>query len=503
MNSGERVGPFELIERLHVPEAGSWYRAERIGVSSRRPAFALVKRLEGDVGPSEREALQREHATLVALQDDPRIPTPVGHYDGAGAIAFEPVSGHSLAAWAEVRGEDGLGMSRATLLDIAIELAEAIKSSHHRGRHHGHIAPELVWLDETGKLTLWGFGPGPDTAPPDAWLAPERARGEPTRGATDLWSLGALLAFLITGKAAWEGADLASAARRGDTGALIAPVAATWPAMARLLRQLLDNRPQNRPASIHPVQKELLALSRKEGVASDRHDLGARLAERFAPPEPEPEPEPESVPTAIDEPEEPELSHDDPTDEPLPSFAVVRPAAAVAAQRPQRTPLPNEVLPVVRMQPLVSVDLPKPTGAKEEDEEETEQFTGDLAGALSLGSISLSDGDPVVEDEPDDALAEASEDEDDEASEDLITDDSPVPLTIAGPGATMVPRSADLVDEPEPSPLPIDGPALGTAEELPDLLPPRASTTIERVAPALVVLMIIAMLLTVILSLTS
>jgi len=96
-----------------------------------------------------------------------------------------------------------------------------------------------------------------------------------------------------------------------------------------------------------------------------------------------------------------------------------------------------------------------------------------------------------------------SEDEDDEASEDLITDDSPVPLTIAGPGATMVPRSADLVDEPEPSPLPIDGPALGTAEELPDLLPPRASTTIERVAPALVVLMIIAMLLTVILSLTS
>ena len=40
-------------------------------------------------------------------------------------------------------------------------------------------------------------------------------------------------------------------------------------------------------------------------------------------------------------------------------------------------------------------------------------------------------------------------------------------------------------------------------EELPDLLPPRASTTIERVAPALVVLMIIAMLLTVILSLTS
>ncbi len=275
---GLRVGPFEVESEVAVPEPGRWYRAVRTGLTRKQPAEALVRVLGPEATPAERQELQRAFENLRSLEDA-RVPSPIAYYEGIGALAVAFVEGSPLTLLVDARTTDALPMSPGTLLDVALELAETLQHAHHKGRWHGHLWPGIVLLGADGKLWVWGFGPGHESDPPEAWLPPERARGLAGTPALDQWSLGAFIAALITGKAPWSGADPRAESRRGDPSNIVGPIETQWPALGRLLRKMLDPQPENRFPSLQPVRQELLALARKAGGTSERHRLGSALAQ--------------------------------------------------------------------------------------------------------------------------------------------------------------------------------------------------------------------------------
>mgnify|MGYP000167722279 CR=1 FL=1 len=394
---GLRVGPFEIVSEMEVPEAGLWHLGTRTGMTRRQPHDVLVRLLPSDATPDERQALHRQFEVLKTL-DDPRVPEAVAFYEGLGALALAYVHGIPLSAIVQQRRDDVVAMSPATLLDIVLEVAETLQRVHHRNRCHGDLSPDRILLGPDGKVWIFGFGEPPGTQPQPRWLAPERANDEDPTALTDQWYLGVLAACLVTGQTPFEsGAD----ARRGDLDPVLSKVDRQWPALGRLLRQMTEPRPENRFPSMHPVRQELLALARKAGGTSERRDLGASLCPPRpttpAPRDPTPSPPPaaadapvepsepdtaelpsDAAPAEAAEPEpEPALAVDPPSDPRGDGFAPVTeelpplPEADsltdddpeltlddVLTPRPvpRRQALPDEAFPVVR--PDVSDDLP-------------------------------------------------------------------------------------------------------------------------------------------------
>jgi serine/threonine protein kinase len=251
-------------------------------------------------GDSDGGALHREFERLKTL-DDPRIPKAIAWYEGSGSLAVEGPIGVPLMEVVTRRKGDQVAMTPATLLDIAIELADTVKHAHHKGRHHGGLSPMSITLTADGSVRIWGYGPGPEGEVDLAWQAPERARGRTVSGATDLWGLGVTLAALVTGRVPWVGPDVAMEARRGDVRRLVDPLDKQWPALGRVVRKMCAEQPADRYLSIHPVRQALLALARKAPGTSNRRELAAYLGDEVPRDLPLPSPK-ESAPDVSSEP---------------------------------------------------------------------------------------------------------------------------------------------------------------------------------------------------------
>lgn len=277
---GLRVGPFEIVEEAHVPAHGSWYRAHRAGHSRRDPATVLVRLLGPSPSSRDLGQVQQQFEALRSV-DDPRFPSAVALYEGSGALAVDAPHAVPVDRIIQARLLGDVAMTPATLIDLGLELAEALHAAHQRGHHHGHLSADSVALDASGGLWVWGLGLSEDR-PTFAWLPPERARGERATAATDQWSLGALLVALVSGQTPWSTSSASADPRSGDLGDFIHPVATQWPALGRLVRRMLDPNPEQRFPSLHPVRLELLGLARRAGGVSERRNLAAWLHHAWA-----------------------------------------------------------------------------------------------------------------------------------------------------------------------------------------------------------------------------
>ncbi len=478
---GLRVGPFEITEAASVPESGDWYRAKRTGMTRRKPQDVLVQVVHPDASHAERGQLQLHYDNLRGVEDA-RVPEAVAIYEGIGAIAISGVYGDGLDRVVDARRTNAVVMTPATLLDVLLEVAETLQHAHHRGRCHGHLSAENIWLSPEGQVWIFGFAAGSEAEISELWNPPERARGELATEATDQWSLAALAAALITGRVPWRNADQAQA---GDPEQIVEPVERQWPALARLLRKMLDNRPSNRYPTMHQVRQQLLALSRKAGGTSDRRSLGMWLNDRAsdsdapvmftAEVDDNPAPSEDSVDTVDGEnsdtaptqpvvaPEEETLSAFDEIKPPPATFADADPpsqasnpdipeARAISAStapsipKAAHAPLPSEDLPVVR--PDNPNEVPEATEIHVEETAETEQI--EPVGGDDAWNLNAPDS-VVDRDEPAAAIPEP-------AFEDQPTP-GPAPMSDPGAAAMDDPSDADADATPSQADEPADGDA--------------------------------------------
>ncbi|HXT68388.1 MAG TPA: protein kinase [Vicinamibacterales bacterium] len=220
---GQSVSHYTVLRSLGAGGMGVVYEAEDTKLGRRVALKFLPPELSRD--PQALERFQREARAASAL-NHPNICTvySIDQHEREHFIVMELLDGESLSALLNRQRVEPLA-----LVDIGIQIADALESAHAKGIVHRDIKPANVIINGRGQVKVLDFGlakfdsPRGASRPADetqvsadlttpgtamgtvSYMSPEQARGQLTDLRTDLFSLGALLYQMATGVLPFHG----------------------------------------------------------------------------------------------------------------------------------------------------------------------------------------------------------------------------------------------------------------------------------------------------------
>jgi Tol biopolymer transport system component len=271
--AGRRLGSYEVLAPLGAGGMGEVYRAR----DTRLGRDVAIKVLPSDrlADEARRQRFVREARAASALSH-PHIVTihEIETADGIDFIVMELVAGRTLAE--RIRP----GMRVAEAVRIAIAMADALARAHAAGIVHRDLKPANVMVGDDATVKILDFGlaklvgtDGADSGDGDGatataealassragtiagtpgYMSPEQATGGPVDSRTDVFSFGALLYEMVTGRRAFAGDSTA------DT---LAKVVTAEPAPPR----------KGAPAVPEELEKLILRCLRKEPARRLQH----------------------------------------------------------------------------------------------------------------------------------------------------------------------------------------------------------------------------------------
>lgn len=286
-----RLGQYLLEEKIGEGGMGTVYRARHALL--RRPTAIKLLPLER-VGALAIARFEREvqhtssltHPNTVSIYDYGRTP------DGEFYYAMEYLDGVDLQRMVEQTGPQ----DPRRVVHVLAQVAGALAEAHERGLVHRDVKPANVVLCDRGgvkdTVKVFDFGLVKDVASADAaataaatilgtplYMAPEAIVAPETVGASaDLYALGAVGYFLLTGAPPFDGRSVVEVCSRHVHEAPVPPGERLGRALPAALEELvlrcLAKRPEERPPSARELRARLLALGLPPWTEED--------AERFA-----------------------------------------------------------------------------------------------------------------------------------------------------------------------------------------------------------------------------
>jgi eukaryotic-like serine/threonine-protein kinase len=291
LSPGTKLGPYEILSPLGSGGMGEVYRARDTRLDRPVAIKILPAHLSSD--PVRKQRFEREAKTISNL-NHPNICTlyDVGSLDGLDYLVMECVEGESLAQ----RLEKG-PLPADQVLKIGAEIADALDKAHRNGIVHRDLKPANIMLTKSGAKLL-DFGLAKPTAPQATlatltsaapqqspvtqegnivgtfqYMSPEQIEAKELDGRSDIFSLGAVLYEMLTGKRAFEGKSqlsVASAILEKDPEPITMLVPLTPPALDHAVRRCLAKDPEDRWQTARDLSLELKWLATPASTDSAR-----------------------------------------------------------------------------------------------------------------------------------------------------------------------------------------------------------------------------------------
>ena len=300
LGPGVKLGPYEILAPLGAGGMGEVYRAH----DSRLAREVAVKVLPAGFA-SDPERLRRfeqearaagalNHPNVLAVHD-------TGHHEGSPYVVSELLEGQTLR---ERAAGGALPMRKA--VEIGAQIARGLAAAHDKGIVHRDLKPENVFVTSDGQVKILDFGlakltqaeRGEESQSPteargtDAgtvlgtvgYMSPEQVKGASVDHRSDIFSFGAILYELLSGRRAFRretSAETMTAILREDPPDLTETNKALPPALERIVAHCLEKNPQERFASARDLAFDLEALSDKSSTSTAaQRARGARGASR-------------------------------------------------------------------------------------------------------------------------------------------------------------------------------------------------------------------------------
>ncbi len=287
LTSGEKLGPYEIISPLGAGGMGEVYRARDTRLKREVAIKVLPKSVSADADRLrrfEQEALATaalNHPNILAVFD-------IGTHDGSPYVVSELLEGETLRE--RLRG--GSIALRKTL-DYALQVAHGLAAAHEKGIVHRDLKPENLFITKDGRVKILDFGLAKLTQPESGdrgaiptmtavteagmvmgtvgYMSPEQVRGTAVDARSDIFSFGAILYEMISGKRAFHGdttADTMSAILKEDPPDLSETNRNVSPALERIVQHCLEKNPEQRFHSASDVAFDLEHLSGVSGATA-------------------------------------------------------------------------------------------------------------------------------------------------------------------------------------------------------------------------------------------
>jgi len=301
ITAGTKLGRYEIRSKIGEGGMGEVYRAydatmhREVAIKILPTAFSTDKDRLARFEQEAQTAGGLNHPNILVIHH-------IDTNDGAPYIVSELLEGETLR---ERMG--GVALPQRKAIDYALQIAYGLSAAHEKGIVHRDLKPENLFITKDGRLKILDFGLAKLSGVGDGsqsqtevptrrantdpgvvmgtigYMSPEQLRGKLADHRSDIFSFGAILYEMLSGRRAFRGestADTISSILREDPPELSATNKTINPALERVVNHCLEKNPEERFNSARDLAFAIEALSGSAASAESTQTILSGLPTR-------------------------------------------------------------------------------------------------------------------------------------------------------------------------------------------------------------------------------